>query len=61
MTGDDKCRGRSSIRSTIVAKIKLKTRLTTDRRLKGRNLSSELGISKNTVHRTFKDDIHTDL
>ena len=36
-------------------------RLTTDRRLTEWNLSSELGITKSTVHRTFKDDFHTDL
>ena len=60
VTEDDESRGGSSIRSTVSAKFKSKTWLTTDRRLTERNLSSELGISKNTVHRTVKYDLHKD-
>ena len=33
----------------------------TDRRMTERDFSSEPGISKNTEHSIFKDDLHTDL
>ena len=57
VTEDDESRGISITRSIVVAKFDKRLA----RQLTERNLSSELGISKNTVHRIFKDDLHTDL
>ena len=58
MKEDDESCGRSNIRSTVIANIKLKTCFTIDRRLTVQILQSEPGISKNTVHRIFIDDLH---
>ena len=54
MTEGDVGLGRSNIRSTVVAK------LINDRQAE-RNLSSQVGISNNTVHMIFTDDLYTDL
>ena len=61
LTEDDESRGISINRASVVAKTLSKTSLTNDWRLTERNLSSELGISKNIVQKIFKDDLHTDL
>lgn len=53
---DERCGRSPSVRSTMVRKVK--DMIYQDRRFTVRSLSSELGISKDTVHRILKEDIH---
>ena len=53
---DERCGRSASVRPTMVQQVR--NLINEDRRFTVRTLSSEIGVSKNTVHRILKNDLH---